>query len=222
MKSFFSNKNFNRAKYFDNVYHGNLFHGKESLSGEGSSLEATKVIRQQLPGLLRDLKIETMLDVPCGDLHWMKELLEWPVEYTGADVSRDVINSNRRKFPKHRFVQLDAVEKRPNRYDLIFCRDLLVHLPLLEAMKVIQNFCESGSSYLLTTTFIDRTVNEDFSYTPNYVQWRPLNLSLEPFNFPAPLSLIIEECFEGDGLFADKSLALFDLDALRSAYSKSQ
>jgi hypothetical protein len=41
-----------------------------------------------------------------------------------------------------------------------------------------------------------------------------LNLQLPPFNFPAPLRLIEENCTEDGGKYADKSLGLWRLSDL--------
>jgi SAM-dependent methyltransferase len=221
MQNFFGKKYLNRAKYFDQVYRNNLFHGKESLSGEGSSLDATRVLRLEIPILLKQFQISSILDVPCGDLHWMKEILNITTNYTGADISRNIVNQNKKKFKQCNFLQLDVVEQIPGYYDLIFCRDLLVHLPLDHAVRALKNFCMSGSKYLLTTTFTDRDTNDDFNYSSEIVQWRPLNLSIEPFNLPVPMTLIVEECREGGGLFSDKSMALYELNSIRKVLSSS-
>jgi hypothetical protein len=44
--------------------------------------------------------------------------------------------------------------------------------------------------------------------------WRQLNFQIPPFNFPPPLKLIDEKCAESGGIFADKHLALWELDDL--------
>jgi hypothetical protein len=42
--------------------------------------------------------------------------------------------------------------------------------------------------------------------------WRPVNLRLAPFNFPAPIDAIVEGSTEFDGDFADKTLGVWRLD----------
>ncbi len=44
---------------------------------------------------------------------------------------------------------------------------------------------------------------------------RVLNLQQAPFNFPPPEHLLVEECTEGNGAYRDKSLGVWNLDALR-------
>jgi SAM-dependent methyltransferase len=211
----FSRDSLKRARYFDRVYKENLFHGAESLSGEGSSIEATKKLRVDLRNLIKRNAINTLFDVPCGDMAWMSQILDMPISYTGGDISKETIKQNKRKFPNQKFVHFDAVRQVPSRFDLIFCRDLLVHLPNNEALRVLNNFIASGSSLLLTTTFVDRSINEDLHYSESIVQWRPLNLANPPFYLPEPLETIIEECNEGEGLFRDKAMALYDLQAIK-------
>jgi len=215
MGNFVFRKTLNRTSYFNRVFRRNLFNGKESLSGEGSSLTSTVVIRREIPKLVEKFKIRTILDVPCGDMFWIRHILDTSITYTGADISSLAIKENRKKFSLLTFQVMDAVKEIPNTYDLIISRDLLVHLPLAHCKQVLWNFCESGSRYLLTTTFPDRVQNTELSYSGRVVQWRPLNLAVEPFNLPLPLAVIIEECVEGDGNFSDKSLALYDLHQIR-------
>lgn len=210
----FTRRSFNRAKYFDKVYKENLFNGQESLSGEGSSMDATKVLRPELRRLIGQYPIETIFDLPCGDMAWMSQLLDLPISYTGGDISKETIRRNRSRFPGQKFVSFDAVRQIPDAYDLIMCRDLLVHLPNHEALQVLHHFVESGSKFLLTTTFVNRVSNEDLEYSDVIVQWRPLDLSKPPFNLPQALEIIIEECEEGNGLFRDKAMALYDLGTL--------
>ena len=44
--------------------------------------------------------------------------------------------------------------------------------------------------------------------------WRPVNLTKPPFLLPAPQSVILEECTEEDGAYADKALAVWRLSDL--------
>jgi len=53
-------------------------------------------------------------------------------------------------------------------------------------VKALFNFKKSGTAYLLTTTFPDVKVNRNIP-TGN---WRPLNLTLPPFNLPPPERVI--------------------------------
>lgn len=72
---------------FSKIYENNSWGESESVSGPGSSLQQTRAIRMSLPSLLKTLQVETMLDAPCGDFHWMKEVdLSFLSMYIGADI----------------------------------------------------------------------------------------------------------------------------------------
>jgi hypothetical protein len=94
--------------------------------------------------------------------------------------------------------------------DLIQCRDCLPHLAYEDIFRVMRNFRRSGATYLLTTTFEHHPENTDIATG----DWRPLNLERAPFHFPGPLRIVNEKCKEGGGKYADKSLALWKIEAL--------
>jgi hypothetical protein len=89
--------------------------------------------------------------------------------------------------------------------DLLLCRDCLVHLSYSDIVKAISNIKSSKIEYLLTTTFTAEPGYRDVVTG----DWRPLNLELPPFSFSRPLELILEQCTEQDGAFADKALGLW-------------
>jgi len=206
---------FDVKAHFESVYQENRFNGGESRSGEGSSLSATSVIREELPKLLQKLNIRTILDIPCGDLHWISQIDKKGASYLGADISHSLIENNKRNYSNFgTFMQIDAIAEIPPKVDLIFCRDMLVHLPNEMVKRVLANFCKSQSTWLLTTTFTHRVKNKNFSFSKNQVAWRPLNLERAPFNFPSAEVVINEDCKEGNGLFSDKSLGLWKIEDL--------
>lgn len=195
-------------KIFSLIYHNNYWGNEESRSGAGSDLAQTQVIRDQLPGLLRQWQIASMIDVPCGDFHWMAHV-DLDLEYAGADVVSELIRHNTELYGNARrtFLVLDVTADAVPRADLIFSRDLLVHLSFQDIAKALLAMQRSGSQYLLTTTFTDRNDNIDIPTG----HWRPLNFAKAPFAFPDPLMILNENCTEGDGSWGDKSLALWRL-----------
>ncbi|MBK7951828.1 MAG: class I SAM-dependent methyltransferase [Deltaproteobacteria bacterium] len=152
-----------------------------------------------------------MLDAPCGDFFWMREVAGLPASYVGGDIVPALIEGNRSKYadPGRRFEVLDIVRDPIPRVDLIHCRDCLVHLPLAMAKQAIANFQQSGATYLLTTTFPKTgRANIDISIG----EWRPLDLELAPFGFPPPLwSLAEVPELSADGITHFKHLALWKL-----------
>ena len=191
---------------FTEIFHGNKFGGTQSASGPGSDIYQTRVVRNALPAVIDDCDIRTMLDIPCGDFHWMKHVSLESVDYIGADIVEDLIQQNKKcETSNVHFCQLNLIEDLLPRVDLVFSRDCFVHLSFRDTALALHNICQSGSIYLLTTTFTSCHSNRDIATG----QWRPLNLQNAPFHFPPPLRVINEGCTENDGRYSDKSLGLW-------------
>jgi hypothetical protein len=184
----------------------------ESLSGPGSSLNQTKELRERLPLVLQALGVRSLLDAPCGDLNWMQHV-RLPVQrYIGVDILRDVIAENEWRYTsmQRSFMRADLTSQPLPRVDAILCRDLLTHLSFAEIFAVLANFKRSGAAYLLTTTFTEDRPNRESSGG----EWRTINLTAPPFNFPRAKTIINENCTEGGGSFADKSLGVWNVSEL--------
>ena len=198
-----------KEKVFTAIYKANKWGGESSVSGPGSDTHQTKRISKKLPELLNKFNIKKMLDIPCGDFHWMVNVDLSNIEYIGADVVKELIvdNIDRHTEKNIHFQHLNLIQDKLPDVDLVFCRDCLVHFSYADAFLALENICNSQSEYLLTTTFVDRNNNYDISTG----QWHPVNLELSPFDFPKPLLVIMEECTEGGDLFADKALGLWNI-----------
>ena len=59
---------------FAGMYERRSWANAESASGDGSDLTQTKIVRRELSRVLAEFDIGTMLDAPCGDFYWMKEV----------------------------------------------------------------------------------------------------------------------------------------------------
>lgn len=198
---------------FTGIYERRYWGAAGSASGGGSSLESTRAVREVLPRLLGEVRAQSMLDIPCGDFHWMQSVALDGIDYTGGDVVGAIIAENSRRHERNgiRFVQLDVINDRLPAADLVLCRDCLVHLPLADVTKALRNMARSGSTWLLTTTFPTR--NENGEIAPG--KWRPLNLQIAPFHLPPPEQLVNEDCTDAGGAYADKSLGLWRCESIR-------
>jgi hypothetical protein len=211
-------KNADAENIFTNIYHGNAWHGKDSVSGTGSDTYQTRVVIRELPEVFVNFNIATMLDIPCGDFHWMSNVNTKSINYIGADIVNDLVGKNREKFrgEKVSFQKLDLMKDKLPKVDLVFCRDCLVHLSFKDIFLALHNICNSESKYLLTTTFTDRKKNHDIRTG----QWRVINLEVAPFLLPRPLKIINEECTEDSGNYKDKSLGLWRIEDIRESLTK--
>lgn len=191
---------------FQSIYQTNGWKGDESVSGQGSDLKQTRKIRKEIPLLLNMIDARSILDIPCGDYYWWSRIKGIEnLLYIGADIVPELIYANRKLYPQQ-FRVLDAATSKLPKVDVIFCRDMLGHLSNADVKRVLKNFRASGSTYLLSTTFPDFYSTADITTG----EWRPINLSYF-HGLPDPMLLINEECTEGDGKFASKSLGLWKL-----------
>lgn len=205
----------NTEQVFTDIYKTNAWNGDDSISGPGSDIHQTRNITKELPALFNEFAIASMLDIPCGDFHWMKHVDLSNIDYTGADIVNDIIINNSEKYRKDGvyFQKLNIITDNLPMVDLVFCRDCFVHFSFNDIFQALDNICNSQSKYLLTTTFIERKVNNNI-FTG---QWRTLNLELTPFSLPSPLKLICEGCTEGDSAYADKMLGLWRINDIRTS-----
>lgn len=197
---------------FRAAYRERLWGGEESGSGPGASHAQTARLVELLPSLLRRLSARSLLDIPCGDFHWMRHVDLWGVEYTGADLLPELIDANQQAFAaaNRRFVALDLTRDPLPRADVVLCRDCLVHLSFADIDDALQNIRQSGARYLLTTTFPAEPSNIDVITG----DWRPLDLEKGPFDLGAPLQILNEGCTEQDGAFSDKSLGVWAVETI--------
>ncbi len=198
-----------RSRVFDEIFRTNYWGSESSVSGPGSELEQTAVIRAALPPLFAAHGIRSILDAPCGDFNWMQHVALDGIQYTGVDIVPALIARDQEQFGSatRRFAVCDLVEGDLPKADLIFCRDCLVHLSYDETRRAIDNFRRSGATWLLTTTFTSSRANHDIVTG----DWRPIMLQLAPYGFPEPTALINEGCTEFGGAYPDKSLGLWRL-----------
>ena len=199
---------------FDRVHRLSHWASPGSVSGEGATKSQTAELERAIPRLLRKLNVRSLLDLPCGDFGWMQRVACCVEHYVGADIVADLVHRNNElyKNKRCRFVVLDLTSDALPIADLLMCRDCLVHLSLIDIKQAFAQLRASRIKYLLATTFPETEHNED-AVTGD---WRPLNLTTPPFNFPAPLTYINERCTEGAGRFSDKSLGLWLVEDLPS------
>ncbi len=95
---------------FTQVYDSGIWGQEGSLSGPGSDLTQTEVLRSGLPALIRQLGVRTMLDIPCGDWFWMRHCDLGVESYIGADVVPWLVEGHNEAFggPGREFRVLDC------------------------------------------------------------------------------------------------------------------
>lgn len=197
---------------FTYIYKNNYWKSNETRSGTGSTLEQTKTIVQNLPKIFKQFNIKSILDIPCGDFNWMRNVDMGSIKYIGADIIEELLDNNIKLYSRQNctFKKLNIIRDDLPAVDMVFCRDCFGNLSNENSIKSIRNIRKSKSRYLLCTTYTQRTSNEDAIDG----HWRPINMEKAPFYFPPPILLVNENCTECDGEFADKSLGLWEVGSL--------
>ena len=197
---------------FAPFYAENRWGDDESVSGPGSNLTRTAKLRHELPILLDQIDAATLLDAPCGDYNWMKDTQLGINRYIGADIVPDLIARNQQLYGnnKTQFLLLDLTRDKLPRVDVILCRDCLIHFSYRHIAAAIKNFKRSRSTYLLTNSYSAWRNNENIRTG----DFRPLNLTLPPFNFPPPITQINEKLPEEEAHSHGKMLGLWKLSDL--------
>ena len=193
---------------FSNIYHKNYWQGSESRSGKGSDAVQTRVLCRELSALLSKLNVQSILDVPCGDFNWMREVVgNNNLDYTGGDIVDQLVDEDNKLYgsPSIRFEKIDVIKDSLPKADLLICRDCLVHLSNKEVLLALANIRAGNFKYVALTSFLSRKSNPDIRTG----KWRPLNMHLAPFNLPQPVAVIDEKCTEAGGRFSDKTLSVW-------------
>ena len=200
-------------KVFEHIYKTKYWGDDESVSGAGSTFQQTEEVRRILPGLFKKYNVASFLDLPCGDFHWMVKTDLEGIDYTGADIVKDMIAENQLKYAteKVNFKVINLLTDELPDVDMMMCRDCFIHLSTDNILKGLENIKRSKIKYLLSTSYVDRTENSDILTG----QWRALNLLIAPFDL-TPIEIISEKCTEANGSYPDKSLLLIDLEAWRN------
>ena len=185
-------------KIFSDIYLQNSWADPESVSGRGSTLARTEVIRRELPRLLAGFGAKSLLDAACGDFNWMQHIDLGAVEYMGVDIVPELIAQNQIVHGREgrKFLALDITRDRLPKADVILCRDCFIHLSFQDTRAAITTFQQSGADFLLATTHITVRENTD---APSGA-WRSVNLQLSPYGFPEPLQVLFEDPELGKGL----------------------
>lgn len=189
------------AQTFRKIWRSTWGKRLESRSGADATMAATKQIRGELPRLFESLEIATLTDAGCGDGHWIRHVSQALRLYRGVDVVEQIVAHARKSAPAcegHSFGLADITIDRLPAADAVLCRDVLTFLPNEQVSLALKLFKESGSRYLIATTY---TGTENPPLPAG--EWRPLCLTAPPFSLPPPLSTI------ADGSEGSKSLAVW-------------
>jgi cyclopropane fatty-acyl-phospholipid synthase-like methyltransferase len=136
-----------------------------------------------------------MLDVPCGDMLWMNVFLtnRSDIDYTGMDIVPELIERHKKEYAKQDWtfrVHDIVAESLTTSYDLIISREMMQHLVTGDALTVLRHFSDSGSSFVMMTTFPKTETNTEIR--KNILRFRYLNLERPPYSLTPPMCVVHE------------------------------
>jgi hypothetical protein len=197
-------------------------------SGPGSSLEFTRSARLIMELVVLRHKIIRFMDIPCGSSHWWPPLLQDirkrvpSFNYLGMDVVESVIANSNTKYandPLTNFRVADvSIEPLPQEWDLVLSRDALQHLPLLDAINVLDNIAKSKPRFLLVGSYVEISGGNKDIKAGDYFH---INLLESPFNIEIfdeqtpskyPAKYLI--------LYSREQLQSFNFEAMRTRAKK--
>jgi len=203
----------NPKRRFTGIYKHNLWGNSESFSGNGSTLSYTKNIRTKLPLIFQKYNIKSVLDAPCGDFNWMKEVLKvWPnIQYIGGDVVSPLIERNSLSYANERtsFEVIDITKDKLPASDLMIVRDCLFHFSYSDLSLFLQNLSRSKIKYLLTSTYVLKDHHRNSNIMTG--DFREIDVFAEPICFPKPP---IESIDDWIPPFLPRQMCMFEVEAL--------
>jgi len=136
----------------------------------------------------------------------MRELV-FDCQYIGIDVAKNIIGRNVRKYgsANRTFYTLDASKDPLPLADAVLCREVLFHLSFEDIGAFIQNLRASGISTIIATNDLSTDFNADIISG----DFRLLNLTKPPFQFPDP-----EVCILDDEVSPGRVLAVWSVSKL--------
>jgi SAM-dependent methyltransferase len=195
---------------FQRIHDTNLWGAPASSSGLGSEIDATAVLRAELPRLLRKLSVTSLLDAPCGEASWINQA-DLRARFIGVDIVPALIERLQVRAAageiNGEYHRADITRDPLPGCDAILCRDALVHRSFANIERAVANFRSSGARWLIATTFPEWQTNADCEDG----DWRALNFERAPFDWGRPVELINENCTEAGGGWRDKSLGVWRL-----------
>lgn len=132
--------------FFTEVYVNNAWGGAASRSGRGSEGEFAAQKVALFADLVPRLEIRSLIDLGCGDFHWMREVAPLLERYHGVDVVAELIEANRARYGSGRVTfqcldlsrRADQKKLEPKRADLVSCLDVIGHMRNAEVESLLR------------------------------------------------------------------------------------
>lgn len=180
-------------RLFKEVWHRDFYErlkiGMESVAGFGTTKHETSVYLSELPKIFEELQIKSFLDAGCADFFIMKNIDFGNINYIGIDFIQDQIDKNKETYPDVDFRCMNILTDELPESDVVFCRDVLIHLSNQNIFRFLKNCLRNNCKYIMLGNYFDLDENKELG---GVLGWRFINLNKYPFNFPDPIFKIEE------------------------------
>ena len=173
-------------KLFSNFY--NIGHVRPS------SNYVLQTRSEHITNFLKLFKIKSLFDAGCRNRDWISQidfkLLD--VEYTGGDISKDMVNYCNEHYPEYSIIHHDCTTDLLPDVDCILSSEVLIHLSNSDKLKFLKNFIRSQSKFLLITMHLECDYNDEIALTGPHKDFpfALVNWKLTPWCFPDPIYTI--------------------------------
>jgi len=176
-----------------------------------SSIEGTQKLRDELPELFSRYGIKSMFDAGCNDCTWASRL-ESSIDYHGGDISLSMVASVWNTYPHLNVVLHDVTSDPLPDVDVLFVRDVTIHLNNVDKINLLTNWLNSNIPWLLITHDEYETQNQDIDYSQVNFPVVGVNWNLSPWNFPTATARIYEFYKDESG----RCMALWHQDQIKA------
>mgnify|MGYP001182788549 FL=1 len=158
-------------EHFTSIYNPNPLSGTmgefhysstngETVCGIGSMKSMNVEFLDYLKDIVEEYDVKSIIDIGCGDLNYIKSFLDDNphLEYMGVDISKPLIEENKRKFPHLNFEHHNICESLPHQeFDLCLIKEVFIHLSPSMVSKSLNNIKQGNNvKYLLITGHTNR------------------------------------------------------------------
>lgn len=177
-----------------------------------SSLTGTEILRKQLPELFKKYNINSMFDAGANDAAWQAVSLANTILYSAGDRNPSMVKIAKTAHPHLNIIIHDITVDPLPQVDLLFVRDVAIHLNNQSKRDMINNWKSSNIPWLLTTQLNYAKQNLDFEYDYRTLQFAEINWRLAPWNWPDPIASVVDTVPELPG--NDRVMGLWHRDQI--------
>jgi hypothetical protein len=176
-----------------------------------SSIAYTQRLRDRMQDMFIRHGIRSMFDAGCNDCTWVSRLGD-SVEYHGGDISLSMIAQVWFKHPGLDVTVHDATTDAFPLVDVLFVRDVAIHLCQNDKWLLLDNWVRSGIPWILITQDPDVKENKDVVYNTEINEFpiAVVNWHLDPWKFPEPADRVYEMSDD-----CGRNMSLWHVDQLR-------